>query len=90
MNKILFTAVLSLIALGVSTDASAWGFGGGRGRNCGTCTGRAACPPAPCCTKTVEVKVPARKIVDCTCSWECPSDCVTQGSDYVINSGNGY
>ena len=79
MKQMLYAVALSIAALAISADVSAHGQ---------HTTGRASCPPAPCCTKTVEVKVPARKIVDCTCSWECPSDCVTQGSDYVINAGN--
>jgi hypothetical protein len=86
MKKIILAASLGLLALSVTNDASAWGWGGGK-RCCAS--GKAVCAPPPCCVKTIEVRVPARKIVECTCNWECPTECTTQGADYQINGGNG-
>jgi hypothetical protein len=79
MKKLIFATLLGLMALAGSNA-----FGGFFGRGC--CERKCEkCPPPPCCVKTVEVKVPAKKIVECDCHWVCPAECETQGSNYVIN-----
>ncbi|HVX00532.1 MAG TPA: hypothetical protein VHA52_08875 [Candidatus Babeliaceae bacterium] len=85
MKKVLFATLLGLMAL---TGAEA--FGGLFFNRCCEEKKIQKCPPAPCCVTTVEVRKPAKKIVECDCRWECPTDCETRSSSYVINSGGDY
>jgi hypothetical protein len=70
--KRLIVTIFASIALIASVDAF-------------SAAGCAKCPPPPCCVKTVEVQVPAKKIVECDCHWVCPTECETKQSDYRLN-----
>jgi hypothetical protein len=83
--KLIITLALGLLALGTVSDSFARCFGCNRGGSVATERNCAKCPPPPCCVKTVEVRVPAKKIVECDCHWVCPTECETKQSDYRIN-----
>ncbi|HVX00531.1 MAG TPA: hypothetical protein VHA52_08870 [Candidatus Babeliaceae bacterium] len=85
MKRIL-TLTLSLLALSAISDLSARCCGGAQRHE--QQINKAECPPAPCCVTTVEVRKPAKKIVECDCRWECPTDCETKHSGYVLNGGS--